>query len=448
MRKALSYSVQSLFSLTLALNSAAGIAQGEGDPNAWIWPNNFAHAQLEQLVEEGKLALRNNEIISAERRFSEAIQVAKVNYGLNSAEQIPALELMIETLIAQGNWDAVDSQLEYYGWLNRLSQKNNLDSYLSGLEGMSRLLLAASANTNNPRSVRYLIAAKNLNWNAVDAIESVLGKNSLRLTPWLYNIVLAHYYQSSITKRRGMTSYEYKSDDEKIVSGWSLRKNESMRISYSIGNDLLERIRQIHQNNPQSIPETEGLILVYLGDWEILFGNKTRALSFYNAANSAFIDSGVRQGAVNQFFAKTTVLPAETLQIQFAENGEENRLEFVAWSPNYVATATPTSQQKNLIPVEPEYNALVRFNLDSLGSSLRATESAARMVIALSDLQVISSTPDNSFVKDLVRNEINLLQFRPKFENGMPVGKNNIEMEYRFSPAISTLNITQHESTQ
>ncbi|MDD9895252.1 MAG: hypothetical protein OXU24_05605, partial [Gammaproteobacteria bacterium] len=91
---------------------------------------------------------------------------------------------------------------------------------------------------------------------------------------------------------------------------------------------------------------------------------------------------------------------------------------------------------------------LVCFILDSLGSSLRATEAAARRVIALSDLQVISSTPDNSFVKDLVRNEINLLQFRPKFENGMPVGKNNIEMEYRFSPAISTLNITQHESTQ
>ena len=441
-------SIKTLITLFLCVPASLGFAQQDSAGKDWRWPNNFTHTQSEQLVEEGKLALLKNEILAAERRFSEAIQIAKVNNGLYSGEQIPALELMIESLIAQKNWEAVDTQLEYYEWLNQQSHRKNLTRYLSGLEGMRRLLLAASADVHNPRSVRYLIAAKNVNWNAVNAIETVLGENSLRLTPWLYNIVLAHYYQTSVTKRRGMTSYEYKSDDDKIISGWSLRKNESLRISYSIGKDLLERIQQIHQSSGQTSPETEGLILVYLGDWEMLFGNKSRALDFYTQANNSFESYGVAQEAVNQFFANTTVLPAETLLTDFTPSDSEERLEFVAWSPNYIATATPASQQNNLILAEPEYNALVRFSLDSLSSSLRATESAARMVVALADLQVISATPDNTFVKDLARNEISLLQFRPKFENGVPVSMENIEMDYRFSPTINPFSISQNETTQ
>ncbi|NKB34828.1 MAG: hypothetical protein GKR91_17165 [Pseudomonadales bacterium] len=419
------------------------------DSSESTWPNNFQHAQSERLVEAGKLALFENELFTAERRFSEAMQIAKVNEGLFTETQIPTLELMIETQIAQGNWEAVDTQLEYYAWLNNKRSPNSLSSYLSGIAGMSRLLLAASANVENPSSIRYLIASKNLNWQAISAIESTQGKNSLQLAPWLYNIVLAHYYQSSTTKRRGMTSYEYRSEDEKIVSGWSLRKNESMRISYSIGKDLLERIQALYLNNPQQSPETAGLILVYKGDWEMLFGNKTRALSLYNEANLAFTNNGVEQSSINQFYAATTVLPATKFQSAFEFNElDDSPIEFLAWSPNYIATSSPESQRLNQILPEPEYNALVRFSLDSLTSSLRATESAARMVVALSDLQVLSTTPDNTFVKDLARNEINLLQFRPKFENGIPVGKENIEMQYRFSPGINSFAVSQNENSQ
>lgn len=449
MFRSCSSALKSVLTVGLCLSIGVSFGQSLEDGMLSTWPDNFQHAQSEQLVEAGKLALFENELFTAERRFSEAMQIAKVNNGLYTETQIPILELMIETQIAQGNWESFDTQLEYYDWLNKKNSRNSLSNYLSGIAGMSRLLLAASAHVENPSSIRYLIAAKNLNWQAVSAIESTRGSNSLQLAPWLYNIVLAHYYQISTTKRRGMTSYEYRSEDEKIVSGWSLRKNESMRISYSIGKDLLERIQSLFQNNPQQSPETTGLMLVYLGDWEMVFGNKARALSLYNDANLAFTNNGVDQASINQFFATTTVLPAAIFQTRFEiSESDDLPIEFLAWSPNYIATASPESQRQNQILPKREFNALVSFSLDSLSSSLRATESAARMVVALSDLKVLSTTPDNSFVQDLARNEINLLQFRPKFENGIPVSKENIEMEYRFSPAINPFAVSQNENSQ
>lgn len=424
-------------------------AESFTDPDGFHWPNNFLYSHSEQLIEEGKLALSAEEFGMAERKFSEALQIAKVNHGLYSATQIPALELMIETQIAKGNWETADSQLEYYEWLNIQAHETNLAGYLSGLEGMRRLLLAASADTSNPRSVRYLIAAKNLNWQAINAIEIVHGENSIELTPWLYNIVLAHYYQTATTRRRGMTSYEYKSDDEKIVSGWSLRKNESMRISYSIGKDLLQRIQSIYAANPQVASETPGLLYVYLGDWELLFGNKSDALSYYNQANALFAELEIDQLSVDRFYSVPTVLPEAKLYTTFADENLVNApLEFESWSPIYIATATPLSQDRNEFLGKPQFSAFARFSLDSISSNVRATDSAARMVIALSDLEIVSTVPDNTIVKDLVRNEINLLQFRPKFENGIPVSQERVEMEYHFSPAINPLVISQNETTQ
>jgi len=208
-----------LISLVALVTSAHG---QEAVISQQAWLNNYQRFYAEQLVEQGILAMQQGEFQSAEQDFSKAIQVVKVNNGLHSALQGPALSHLIESLLAQGRWEAADKQLASFEWLNKRSYSQNIFDYLEGSRELSRLYLQASAYYTNPRSARYLISAKNLNWRAVSSIEATLGTDHPLLTPWLYDIVLIHFYQASLEKRKGMTSYEFKSDDGEIVAGWAL----------------------------------------------------------------------------------------------------------------------------------------------------------------------------------------------------------------------------------
>ena len=415
-------------------------AQDSGAASGAGWVNNYQQARSEQLIDEGLRLLEEGDYPAAEQRFSDAVQVTKVNSGLHTKTQLPALALLIETQIALRKWDAADQQFAYFESLNARIYSDNFYDYLAGTATLSRLLLSASADTVNPTSARYLIAARNLSWRTVSAIESTLGEHSLELAPWLYNIVLVHYYQSALTKRRGLTSYDYKTDTSDIVAGWSLRRNEYLRISHAVGKELLERIRALYNQAEPKQPETDALLTVHLGDWEMLFGRNSEALEYYTTAYEKFVAAGIDSAAVDAFFGKPTVLPANRLITSLESAQQEpdrDSLRFIAWSPNYLAAAVPLSQFENRTFQHPEYKATVRFNLTPLNS-----DGNTQLILVLNSLQVISTNPDSEHVKDLVRDEVSMLQFRPSIIDGKLVSRENIEMEYLFSPQLGPVALT------
>ena len=206
----------------LAIWGHSAVAQPADAQSDNSFLNAYEQGRSELLTAQGLELLNNDEFESAERIFLDAMQIAKINYGLDAPQQRIPLEHAITAQLAQGKWEEVDKHFSYFEWLNDEVYQRDFFDYLRGTETLSSMLLKASADTDNPMAVRYLIAAKNLNWRAVSAIEATLGESDARLAPWLYNIVLTHYYQSSLVKRHGMARNTFLNEDDEEVAGWTL----------------------------------------------------------------------------------------------------------------------------------------------------------------------------------------------------------------------------------
>jgi len=407
--------------------------------------NAYDQGNIEQLVSRGLLAMEAADYPEAERIFLEAMQVAKVNYGLNSKEQRIPLSHVIEAQLAQGKFEQVENHLSYFEWLNDEIYLRDFYAYLEGTELLSELLLKASADVNNPLGVRYLVAAKNLNWRAVSGIEATLGENHIELTPWLYNIVLAHYYQSSLVKNSSIISHVYRSDDDEEISGYTLTMGESLRISYRIGRELLNRIADIYAATEELPPESTALVQLYQADWEMLFGNETTALELYTGSYNQLLASGLDPAQANQVFARPTVLPATTLatSLDAFDNADQGPVQFQAWTPNYPAMNLPSEDVAINSDAGAEIMALVKFTLHPLlPAGLMSNDRVIPLGFNVDDLEVISATPDNDLVRQRAIYEVSLLQFRPRIQDGNPVAIEDVRLEYQFPPQYNVLSVS------
>ncbi|MCI5106850.1 MAG: hypothetical protein MRY76_09070, partial [Pseudomonadales bacterium] len=144
--------------------------------NAGTWPNAYADIRAGQLLESATALLESAQANAAQQALLEALQVIRVNHGLRDHRQIQPLALLIESQFQQGRWDSADDQIAYFQWVNNANQALDFPAYLRGSQTLADLLLEASADPANPQAVRYLVAARNLNWRTITAIEQRLGR--------------------------------------------------------------------------------------------------------------------------------------------------------------------------------------------------------------------------------------------------------------------------------
>lgn len=434
-----------LLGVSLLTHSSFLMAQAEEDDPSFL--NVYDQVNMEQLVSLGLLAMEEENYSEAERIFMDAVQVAKVNYGLTDKNQWIPLRHAIEAQMAQSKFEEVENHLSYFEWLNDEIYEVDFYAYLEGTELLSELLLKASADINNPLSVRYLIAAKNLNWRAISAIEATLGEEHQLLAPWLYNIVLAHYYQSSLIKSNSLTSYVHRSEEDEEISGFTLNVGESMRISYRIGAELLNRIKDIYESVEDSPAETSALAQIYLADWEMLFGNEEEALAIYKESFDQLLAAGISEEQANQVFSRPTVLPAADLDLSITSftAQQEGPVRFHAWSANYPAARLPSEEVAVNSDASAEFMALVKFTLHPLlPAGLMNNDRIIPLGFNLDELEVVSASPDNALVRARARYEVSLLQFRPRLQNGAPVPFEDVELEYLFPPQSNFLSVSNN----
>lgn len=404
--------------------------------------DNYQQALTERLVDEGRALLMQGEFASAERTLLDALQLVKINNGMNSPLQLPVLDLLIQAQLPQQQWETIQQYLAYFDWLNDELYKTNLNDFLSGTEVLGSLHLQAAADPNNPRAAHYLVSAKNHYWHAVSAIEGRYGKQSSLLTPWLYRIVLSHFYQSSLVKRRGLTSYNYKTDEPAIVNGWSLSKNESIQKSYNIGLELLERIK--NSETARADQNAEAIAWLYLGDWETAFGNGAKALQHYLKANQVFIAAGATQQSIDLLFAQTTIVPEPSYASKLSDLIQSNAepdipIEFIAWSTSFPGIAAPTGTPHSTGQEAIRAQVSFDYNLDEITELMGAKE-IDRSLFTKSNLTLVSiSSPSEDAVTTALR-DVSLLNLRPRLISGELVQNQHITIDYLL-PSQSALRL-------
>ena len=421
--------------LILIVLSCPALAQETG--SALPYSSVYAHERSEQLIARGLLQMEAKDYRIAEKIFLEAVQVAKVNYGLRAPQQRAALEHLIEALLAQQKWQLAGDQLSYFEWLNDEIYLRDFYDYLRGTKQLSELLYRASADADNSNSTRYLILAKNLSWRAISAIEATLGETDPELVPWLYDVVLAHYYQVSLIKRRSLLNEITAQENSAGYQGWTLTKSESLRISYRIGRDLLIRIHQILSAGQDSPTEASALAVLYQADWELLFGHEVTAMTLYGEANRQLSSVGAPSERLDRLFGRPRVLPDPVLYTSL--NGleaalAEGPIQFRAWTPNYPGAQLPSAKVATADRPQPS-SALVGFTLlPAPPIALMGNRQIIKLGFGLKNVDVLEITPRTSALDDEVRYQVSLLQLRPALKNGLPVEIDGLQLRYHFAP--------------
>jgi len=415
--------------------SCPALAQETG--SALPYSSVYEQRRSEQLIARGLLHMEAKDFRAAEKTFLDAVQIAKVNYGLRAPQQRAALEHLIEALLAQQKWQLAGDQLSYFEWLNDEIYLRDFYDYLRGTKQLSELLYRASADADNSNSTRYLILAKNLSWRAISAIEATLGETDPELVPWLYDVVLAHYYQVSLIKRRSLLNEVTAQGDSTAYHGWTLAKSESLRISYRIGRDLLRRIRQILSPGEDSPTEASALAVLYQADWELLFGHETAAMTLYGEASRQLSAIGVPTDRLDLLFGRPRVLPEPVLYTSVSELEAalaEGPIQFRAWTPNYPGAQLPSAQVARDDGPQPG-SALVEFTLlPTPPIALMDNRRIIKLGFGLRNVDVLELTPQDSALDDEVRYQMSLLQLRPPLKNGMPVEMDRLQLRYHFAP--------------
>ncbi len=413
----------------------------QADESAPLWMDHFAFENAEKMLEQGKQLMAATEYAEAEQAFAQAVQFSRVNQGLRDPGQIAMVDYLLDALLSQGKWDEFDQQLEYLHWLNSVAYDADVDAHAQGLVNLSDWHRAAAASFSDSRNSWYLVKAKHLNWQAISLLEGRYGSHDVKLAPLLYRIVVDHYYLAVSTQRRGLSSYEFKSDSKIIANGWSMNSNEMANRSYNIGKEILQRIAALYDAAGNAPRAAQGLNLIALADWELLFDNGTIALDYYLAGAEALLDAGFSNQEIDSFFSTAVILPVRNFSVQWPEQaddlGRPAVLRYVAWSRSYPGAQFPDDLFLRLGYAEnPQYaaRATVEINLHSnIGSSDERELSPKRFNYRVGNHKVVDAAPESSDLAGRIEQELAHLQFRPRINNGKIDVHQLVTLDYVFA---------------
>jgi len=419
--------------LTISGQPAVSQENNPADPDS-TWLNNFDVSGFEILLEQGKQQLSYGELLAAEQAFSQAVQIAKINNGLFSKTQIPALEQQLSVLIRQDKWSQFDKQIDYMEWL--YGKSGTLEELLIGIEKLSHWHMAAAAAVTGYESAWYLIQAKNWNWRAVSLIERHRGPHDLSLAPWLYQLMLSHFYQANLIQRRGLSRSDYNSDSHHLANGWTFSKNQSLTRSYNIGVQLLQRIHRIYTNSDSAPPTLDAMLQIHLADWQMLYGKGATALQYYQQAMANLIQNGVQVSQVNDYFRTPTILPSPNLVVAWqptdasksvTETNQFENIRFNSWSSSFPGARLPAEY------VLSTGDALIQPRVNARLSLQTNAANADQFYYGIADIEFVELVPNDEQMLQRAQFELSGLQLRPVFIDGQPSGPNQVGIDYFFA---------------
>lgn len=347
----------------------------------------------QELMGLGRTLQRLGEHEQAIPVFDRAAHVTRVNQGLYTMDQLPALEERVNSHLALGQWEEADQQQQYafHLYSRAMGQNNpalvevlrdfahwNLSVHFRGLEEMSgelfhayRLfdaaydLLVEVENGNLERRLTYLDSLVGAAW--VLARTHLGGNNPEPVPDGSYNA-------ESMVRLRGQDQPGFQ------INGFSQGEAALQR---AVG----LQVRRAEQGRGSLLETAEALSR--LADWYLLFDRPQTAMNTYRQIWELLEDNDGVQA--DEFFDEVQVLP------RFTTFPEQRLLAMEEQQPGYI--------QRGYMDVQ--------LNVTRLGR--------ARNVKVIGGDPVIPEEMESRFNRNVGR-----MRFRPRMEEGEPVGTEDV----------------------
>jgi len=243
--------------------------------------------------------------------FKNALYNVRINHGLESLDQLPCLNRLIEENITLGRWKRLNNNYLYLYWLYKRHYGDDDPHLLAVINRVTRAqtrIFNAQPELFNSTSLRQREAMFN---KAVAIIESHYGKEDPRLLAALYRAALNEYYAALQTGKlrayiayknyiRGassndlfthvsvpvvhydMSGHPRVSYEVMAVPNPSSRANltrqtaqtfKQIDVTEQKGRKSLQRIQHILDQQPHASPYARAVAIIHEGDWQLLFAN-------------------------------------------------------------------------------------------------------------------------------------------------------------------------------
>ena len=322
--------------------------------------------------------------------FTRAVHINKINEGLYNLNQVPVLERLIESYVAQGNWEDANDKHQYLFWLHQRNFGNADPRMLPIINKLSNWHLNAYTLDSNSGLFHHLINAHLLFKLAVNIIDNNYGQNDLRLIEALRGLTVTNYFLKTFQSHANQRLNQAAKNGQAPTSDERARLEQFMINSYSSGKHAISRMVHVYSTNPEAQPYSATEAQVELADWYLLFNKWHSALSTYQDAYDQLAAESGNQEVADKLFSRPVPLPDLPLIDTQAPKGDED---------------TPY--------------VLVAFDVTAFGKAR--------------NIEILESFP-----KDIARNSakvkrsLKVAKFRPRFANGAPALTERVTHRYLF----------------
>ena len=369
--------------------------------------------------------------------FKRALQISRVNNGLQSLEQLPYLEFLIQENAALGNWEEVNNDYHYLFWLYKRNFGDNDPRLLPVIDRVTRSQVAIFNASPDMFTARNLREREDMETKAVEIIKTNYGENDPRLIDAYNQLAVTNYYLAlqtgyfgeyrkyrhlmlqtrepfrTVTTQvrvpigvvNGTVIYGVQTiqipdptrpTDGVYVKPEAAKQFDLIKRTEIDGKLALNKIEKLHEHNPQLSVYSRALALTHQGDWRLLY-ESGRGMKQYREAQELLSQADNGQEYIQRLFGQPRPLPS------FLSETEES------------LTAAPTTEK---LEEKPGQNYLeVSYDVTPAGRAV--------------NIRVINrpAGADDAIIQRVKWHLANV-RFRPRFENAEPVMAKDLKVRY------------------
>ncbi|MAJ54527.1 MAG: hypothetical protein CBC67_00780 [Gammaproteobacteria bacterium TMED107] len=262
---------------------------------------------VEQLAAIGNLQQIQGDHLAALRSFDRAMHVSRVNAGLNTVDQIPIVQNIINSHAALAQWAEVDLYQSYLFYIRQRIYGPNDPRIIPALQQLGEWNMQAFGIGLGDTLGLRLSAAQLLFNAAARLVEFHYGRSDARYIPYLRNVVHSAY---QVARNPQLISELGKSEfrgDQAVLAAMINERLPSQPAGFIAGEQALRSIISVRQEQEDVYALAESI--AELADWYLLYAQRRAADELYLSAWQLLADEENAEALQQSLFGSVVAIP-------------------------------------------------------------------------------------------------------------------------------------------
>jgi tetratricopeptide (TPR) repeat protein len=279
----------------------------------------------EELMGLGRLLQQQGEYTRALDVFTRAAHINRVNYGLNSLEQLAPVESLVETYVALNQWEEADRHQRYAYYVQSRAFSRDDPRLIPALDNLARWNMQTFTRAINGEPLIKLLEAYRLYHAAVSLVTLNFGPGDPRYVSYLRNMTETAYRLAIYGTQSDLERAAVRHNGSEMAIPSVLDTPLSRLSGFSEGEQALRNIYELYSSprmrGMEDIDLRRAQALTDLGDWYLTFNRRQSAFRTYSDVHVMLTGAGRDPDII---FGDLVALPGFLNRVDEAYDGDNS----------------------------------------------------------------------------------------------------------------------------